>query len=124
MWGWVVTRNQKLFLRLDDLEAEFADQLVEALQAVNSAWRLFLTPEAARHCGIHESNTITNQQFAVMAEDIAALRRKLEWEDADCLAVRFLAACSEAHDLSDAHRGSAETIAQRLLGEALMAMSE
>lgn len=110
-----MTRNEKLFKRLDDLEADFAESLIAALRKTERAWAIFMTQEAAQQYRLHDGYTDTNRPFVAHAEDIIALRSKLNWEDAECLAARYLAACTEAHNLSDHHRGSTENIARALL---------
>jgi len=110
-------RTDKLFEQLAGLETDFEERLVEALSATAKGGNqlLFMTVAAARQIGIRPTFACKAEEFLRSGHKLLKLRKKLKLPIGECLATRFIEACEHWSDASDHHRGSAQSVARRLL---------
>jgi hypothetical protein len=112
-------RADKLYRRLDMLEAAFAEELAEQLvtcaEGVNDLlfWSREFLPS---HYPTSISTDLADKLLATV-EVIRGLRVKVGEPFEGSLAWRYRECCRKWADHSDHHRGSAQSLAQRLLTE-------
>jgi hypothetical protein len=101
------------------MEAAFEDRLAPLLRecAAGKNDLLFCTTEFLPS---HYPRTLASAQsdeLLELADEICRLRELVAEPISDSFAWRFRECCRKANDLTDHHRGSAATIAARLLDE-------
>jgi len=112
-------RAAKLYQRLDTLEADFARQLVRHLTACADG-RKDLVFCASEFLPAHYPGNMPTDladDLLGQVEQIRQLREQVGEQFQGSPAWRFRECCRDWADISDAHRGSAQSIAKRLLAE-------
>lgn len=114
-----MARHERIYTRLDSLEVSFAEELhkhlIACVQGQNEL--LFCSREFfPDHYPRNLSTGIADELLGI-AEEIRGLRKKAGEPFEGSLAWRFRECCRHWSDDSDPHRGSAQTIARRLLTE-------
>lgn len=112
-----MARVQKLYDRLDALEAEIRRRLVPALWAVAEGKKTTFFLVAAYSPFSNWLNCSETEALLALADEAMALRNKLGEPAAGAVGERLRAYCRRASDVSDHNRLGPQRLAQQFLTE-------
>jgi len=114
-----MSRAVRLYERLDRLEAELRAALVPILEraAAGKHDSIFTTTRFNPFPELRWSTCRETEALLLLADDILKLLCKLGEPTNTSVASRLLFYCEKWGDLSDHHRGTAQTLARQFLAE-------
>jgi hypothetical protein len=112
-------RNEKLYARLDALEAEFKQRLVSELTPVSegSGDFFFMDEQYPEYDVLSRYARPEVAELEALGKEIVSLRRKLKEPEEESLLARFRSYRAKWSDLEDHHRGTDQNLAKQLLVE-------
>ena len=112
-----MARVQKLYDRLDALEAEIREGLVPALRAVAEGRKTTFFTVAAYSPFPNWLNNSETESLLALADEAKALRNKLGESAANAVGERLREYCRQATDVSDQNRLGPQRLARQFLTE-------